>query len=53
VKYTLSVILMTQELVALRFRDDKMNWEYSQINVVEAPTNSLHLENVLREHEAV
>jgi hypothetical protein len=29
VKYTLSVILVTQELVALRFRDDKMNREYS------------------------
>jgi hypothetical protein len=29
VKYTLSVILVAQKLVALIFRDDKMYWEYS------------------------
>ena len=52
-KYTLSVILVTQELVAFRFRDDKMNWEYSLINIVEVPTNSLHSKNVLRVCEAV
>ena len=52
-KYTLSVILVAQKLVALRFRDDKMYWEYSYINVIEVPTNLLHLKNVSRERKAV
>jgi hypothetical protein len=36
---------VTQELVALRFRDDMMNQEYSWINVIEVPTNLLCSKN--------
>ena len=52
-KYTLSVILVAQKLVALRFRDDKMQREYSWINIIEVPTNSLCSKNVSRECKAV
>ena len=44
-KYTLSVTWVTQEPVVLIFRDDKMNWEYSWINIVKAPINLLHSKN--------
>ena len=37
---------MAQELVALRYKDNKMNWEYSWIIVSGTPTNLLHLKEI-------